>query len=203
MGTMINSTVPRTSQRSVPRLKDQDPESQSTAQMLSQTTTTTDRSSIHNVTSTPEEQEAERKRNTYSGLPGILDFFWGGVYTPGASTHDPIEILLNTEDPDERDRLTELWRDNRLNELSFVGVVVSAVLLRDHHTFETILIATLVSLVGNSWFKFSTLGACTIWIFQMCVMHLRTQYLEFCSCIQRRHGPFDPPFSTSQKFTHH
>jgi hypothetical protein len=90
--------------------------------MISNTNTV--RSSIQHVASTPEEQEAERKRNTYSGLPGWLDFFWGGVYAPGASTHDPIEILLNTEDGDERDRLTEVWRDNRLSELSFVGVVV-------------------------------------------------------------------------------
>lgn len=122
MPTMLNSTVPRTSQHRFPQPKDPDPESQTT-QML--TSTSTDRSSMHNVTSCSEEQEAERKRNTYLGLPGLLDFFWGGVYAPGASTHDPIEILLNTEDPDEQDRLTELWRDNRLNELSFVGVVVS------------------------------------------------------------------------------
>lgn len=96
----------------------------------------TDRSSIHHVISTPEEQEEERKRNTYSGLPGFLDFFWGGVYSPGASTHDPIEILLNTEDPEEKDRLMELWRDNRLNELSFVGVVVGKFFLGYSNNFR-------------------------------------------------------------------
>ncbi|KAL5402779.1 hypothetical protein PMIN06_010297 [Paraphaeosphaeria minitans] len=121
MALMLNSTVPRNSQRIVPTSKNHGPEAQSTTQTC--TNTNTDHSSIHNVTSTPEEQEAERKRNTYSGLPAFLDFLWGGVYAPGASTHDPIEILLNTEDPDEKDRLTEIWRDNRLNELSFVGVV--------------------------------------------------------------------------------
>jgi hypothetical protein len=56
----------------------------------------------------------------------LLHFFGGGIYAPDASTYDPIETLLNTEDPEERDRLTERWRDNRLAELSFIGVVVSA-----------------------------------------------------------------------------
>jgi hypothetical protein len=55
----------------------------------------------------------------------VFHFFGGGIYAPDSSTYDPIETLLNTEDPEERDRLTERWRDNRLAELSFVGVVVS------------------------------------------------------------------------------
>lgn len=124
MPTMLNSTVPKYSPRSENGARQQDPEAQSTAHMLSESIT--ERSSIAHLGSTPEENinEEERQLNTYSGLPRILDFFWGGVYAPGASTHDPIEILLNTEDPEERDRLTENWRDNRLNELSFVGVVV-------------------------------------------------------------------------------
>lgn len=57
-------------------------------------------------------------------FPKVLNFLWGGIYAPDASTYGPIEILLNTEDVEERDRLTEKWRDNRLNELGFVGVVV-------------------------------------------------------------------------------
>ena len=55
----------------------------------------------------------------------LLHFFGGGIYMPDSSTYDPIEMLLNAEDPEERDELTERWRDNRLAELSFVGVVVS------------------------------------------------------------------------------
>jgi hypothetical protein len=55
----------------------------------------------------------------------FIHFFGGGIYAPDASTYEPIEMLLNTSDPEEQDRLTELWRDNRLNELNFVGVVVS------------------------------------------------------------------------------
>lgn len=62
-------------------------------------------------------------KSTRSGLPRLLNFFCGGIYAPDASTYDPIDILLNTENAEERDQLTEKWKDNRLNELGFVGVV--------------------------------------------------------------------------------
>jgi hypothetical protein len=52
--------------------------------------------------------------------------FGGGIYLPDPSTYDPIEILLNTEDGKDRDELTMRWRDNKLSELNFVGVVVCA-----------------------------------------------------------------------------
>lgn len=55
----------------------------------------------------------------------FLHFFGGGIYAPDASTYDPIEILLNESDPETKDKLTERWRDNRLDELSFVGVVAA------------------------------------------------------------------------------
>lgn len=54
----------------------------------------------------------------------ILQFLGGGVYAPDPSTYDPLEILLNTEDAKEKDDLTVQWRDNKLSELNFVGVVV-------------------------------------------------------------------------------
>jgi hypothetical protein len=54
----------------------------------------------------------------------ILHFFGGGIYAPNPSTYDPIKILLNTEDAEQKDELTTRWRDNKLSELSFVGVVV-------------------------------------------------------------------------------
>jgi hypothetical protein len=54
----------------------------------------------------------------------VLQFLGGGIYAPDPSTYDPIEILLNTEDEEKRDTLTKQWRDNKLSELSFVGVVV-------------------------------------------------------------------------------
>ena len=33
--------------------------------------------------------------------------------------------MLNTDDDEERDRLTEKWKDNKLQELNFIGIVVS------------------------------------------------------------------------------
>jgi hypothetical protein len=41
------------------------------------------------------------------------------------TTHDPIYSLLNAEEDKERDELTQRWKDNKLQELSFVGIVVS------------------------------------------------------------------------------
>jgi len=54
----------------------------------------------------------------------VLRFLCGGIYAPDASTYAPIAELLNAEAGEEQDRLTERWRDNKLSELSFVGVVV-------------------------------------------------------------------------------
>ena len=65
----------------------------------------------------------EHNENKWSVLY-ILQFFGGGIYAPDPSTYDPIEILLNTEDEEKRDELTVRWRDHKLSELSFVGVVV-------------------------------------------------------------------------------
>lgn len=68
----------------------------------------------------------DQDENKWS-FPNILRFFGGGIYAPDPSTYDPIEILLNTEDERERDTLTVRWRDHKLSELSFVGVVVRLV----------------------------------------------------------------------------
>ncbi len=40
------------------------------------------------------------------------------------TTSDPIYLLLNARDEKERDELTKRWKDNKLSELSFVGIVV-------------------------------------------------------------------------------
>lgn len=64
-----------------------------------------------------------RKLHSWTFLP-FLQFFGGGIYAPDPSTYDPIEILLNAQTEEERDELTARWRDNKLSELSFVGVVV-------------------------------------------------------------------------------
>ncbi|KAF2866339.1 hypothetical protein BDV95DRAFT_208540 [Massariosphaeria phaeospora] len=64
------------------------------------------------------------KKRSSSMISHVLEFFGGGIYAPSSTTYEPIEILLNTEDEKERDRLTEMWKDNKLSELNFVGVVV-------------------------------------------------------------------------------
>jgi hypothetical protein len=63
-----------------------------------------------------------KKLHSWTFLP-FLQFFGGGIYAPDPSTYDPIEILLNAEG-EEQDVLTARWRDNKLSELNFVGVVV-------------------------------------------------------------------------------
>lgn len=41
-----------------------------------------------------------------------------------STTYGPIYRILNTDDEKEQDRLTERWKDNKLQELNFVGIVV-------------------------------------------------------------------------------
>lgn len=41
------------------------------------------------------------------------------------TTYDPIKALLNAPTEEERDELTQKWRDSKLEELNFVGIVVS------------------------------------------------------------------------------
>ena len=42
-----------------------------------------------------------------------------------STTFDAIYHLLNAEDEVEKDRLTERWRNSKLEELNFMGIVVS------------------------------------------------------------------------------
>jgi hypothetical protein len=65
----------------------------------------------------------EENKNKWTFVQ-VLQFFGGGIFVADPTTYDPLEILLNTEDEGERDELTTRWRDNKLSELSFVGVVV-------------------------------------------------------------------------------
>jgi hypothetical protein len=62
--------------------------------------------------------------NNQSKVLTVLQFFGGGIYAPDPSTYDPIKILLNTGDEKKRDELTAAWRENKLSELNFVGIVV-------------------------------------------------------------------------------
>ncbi|KAF3044124.1 hypothetical protein E8E12_010112 [Didymella heteroderae] len=69
--------------------------------------------------------EAAKPNNDHSSFWTVLHFFGGGIYAPDAATYDPIEMLLNTKDEKEKDELTIQWRDNKLSELSFIGVVAA------------------------------------------------------------------------------
>ena len=41
------------------------------------------------------------------------------------TTYDPIKTLLNADTEQEKDELTTKWKENKLQELNFVGIVVS------------------------------------------------------------------------------
>lgn len=49
--------------------------------------------------------------------------FRGGLIAPNGLTRDSIRLLLNAEPGEEQDSLTRQWRDHKLQELNFVGVV--------------------------------------------------------------------------------
>lgn len=48
------------------------------------------------------------------------------MFTSTSTAADGICLMLNTRDETERDQLTREWRDHKLEELNFVGTVVSA-----------------------------------------------------------------------------
>jgi hypothetical protein len=81
-----------------------------------------DRDVVQNASLQQESSNSKRKRE--SGFFCAPQMFGGGIYLPDPSTYDPIEILLNTDDRTERHELVKIWRDNKLSELNFVGVVV-------------------------------------------------------------------------------
>ncbi|KAI0017797.1 hypothetical protein F4780DRAFT_568298 [Xylariomycetidae sp. FL0641] len=69
-----------------------------------------------------------RSRKSHSVTPNggallFLNIFRGGLVAPSATTYDAMHIILNTADGEERDELTRTWRNHKLEELNFVGVV--------------------------------------------------------------------------------
>ena len=46
------------------------------------------------------------------------------VFAPWPSMHDPIKLLLNAQDRELADRLTEKWTVAKLSELQYVGLTV-------------------------------------------------------------------------------
>ncbi|CAJ2510364.1 Uu.00g050670.m01.CDS01 [Anthostomella pinea] len=68
-------------------------------------------------------QRKKDSSNQRSSAFLFLNILTGGLVAPSATTYDSMEIILNTEDPEERDELTRTWRNHKLEELNFVGVV--------------------------------------------------------------------------------
>jgi hypothetical protein len=59
-------------------------------------------------------------------MAALSTVFGGGIFDMGSSTsYDSICLMLNAEDSEERDDLTTKWRDHKIQELNFVGTVVS------------------------------------------------------------------------------
>lgn len=58
-----------------------------------------------------------------SGIGAFLGLFRGGLMAPTQTTYEAIEYLLTAETKEERDELTKQWRDHKLEELNFIGVV--------------------------------------------------------------------------------
>lgn len=58
-----------------------------------------------------------------SGIGAFLGLFRGGLIAPTQTTYESIHYLLTAETREERDELTKSWRDHKLAELNFIGVV--------------------------------------------------------------------------------
>jgi hypothetical protein len=56
-------------------------------------------------------------------MDSFFAIFQGGLIAPSRTTYDTIAYLLMAETEQERDELTKQWRDHKLEELNFVGVV--------------------------------------------------------------------------------
>ncbi|KAK5171211.1 uncharacterized protein LTR77_004355 [Saxophila tyrrhenica] len=70
------------------------------------------------------------------------------------TTFDPIYSLLNADEDKERDELTQRWKDNKLQELSFIGVVGGLL--------ANVLTST------NSWPDVLQNGRSTPWVVRSC-----------------------------------
>lgn len=55
---------------------------------------------------------------TPPSIPRSMPWKWD------TAASESIFILLNTQDAEKRDELTKRWRDSKLAELNFIGIVV-------------------------------------------------------------------------------
>lgn len=56
-------------------------------------------------------------------MSAFLSVLCGGLIAPSGKTYDSIHLLLTAETEKERDELTMQWRDHKLAELNFIGIV--------------------------------------------------------------------------------
>jgi len=70
------------------------------------------------------QQGAKKSMKTAtSPIYTFFHFLLSGIVAPDAVAYEPIDILLNTDDKVEQDELTRQWRNHKLEELNFVGIV--------------------------------------------------------------------------------
>ncbi|KAF1817230.1 hypothetical protein P152DRAFT_510502 [Eremomyces bilateralis CBS 781.70] len=63
--------------------------------------------------------------NLTNHLTQALHFLFTGVFALDSTTYDPILLMLNASTRSDRDTLTERWRDHKLAEMNFVGIVAA------------------------------------------------------------------------------
>ncbi|KAI7083623.1 hypothetical protein KC356_g7407 [Hortaea werneckii] len=72
----------------------------------------------------PEPAESENYRHGEETAAGaFFSLFRGGLIAPSDTTYDAILHCLTADTLEQRDELTKQWRDHKLEELNFIGVV--------------------------------------------------------------------------------
>ncbi|RMY96281.1 hypothetical protein D0861_00232 [Hortaea werneckii] len=72
----------------------------------------------------PELAESENYRHGEETAAGaFFSLFRGGLIAPSDTTYDAILHCLTADTLEQRDELTKQWRDHKLEELNFIGVV--------------------------------------------------------------------------------
>ncbi|RMZ27564.1 hypothetical protein D0859_08366 [Hortaea werneckii] len=72
----------------------------------------------------PEPAESENYRHGEETAAGaFFSLFRGGLIAPSDTTYDAILHCLTAHTLEQRDELTKQWRDHKLEELNFIGVV--------------------------------------------------------------------------------
>ncbi|KAI0129619.1 hypothetical protein BJ170DRAFT_617035 [Xylariales sp. AK1849] len=78
---------------------------------------------LESTTGPPTDSISRKMPNSFRNGISSLNVFRSGLIAPNQTTYNSLVILLNEEDSEKQDRLTEQWRDHKLQELNFIGVV--------------------------------------------------------------------------------